>query len=131
MPFKNKDDLKSYNLKRRSSDSHKSYMKDYLKKWRANNPEHNKEWRKLHCGTRDGGEILKIASRDYQKNYRTKNAHKIRARRAVFSALRNGTMIRKNCLLCSNTAEAHHEDYSKPLDVIWLCKVHHEKRHHP
>jgi len=34
------------------------------------------------------------------------------------------------CAVCShpNTA-AHHPDYSKPLDVVWLCAVCHAKHH--
>jgi hypothetical protein len=27
--------------------------------------------------------------------------------------------------------EAHHNDYSKPLDITWLCRVHHGREHHP
>lgn len=25
--------------------------------------------------------------------------------------------------------QAHHEDYSKPIDVMWLCFRHHRERH--
>lgn len=26
-------------------------------------------------------------------------------------------------------AQAHHEDYTKPFDVVWLCTKHHAERH--
>ena len=49
-----------------------------------------------------------------------------RLRRAV----RLGLIERKPCETCGAVAEAHHEDYYKPLDVRWLCKRHHEGVHH-
>jgi|SRR6266446_1409584 hypothetical protein len=31
---------------------------------------------------------------------------------------------------CNKQGERHHSDYSKPKDIIWLCKRHHELIHH-
>ena len=37
---------------------------------------------------------------------------------------------REDCAVCGDTeTEAHHEDYSKPLDVIWLCSSCHKQVH--
>lgn len=34
------------------------------------------------------------------------------------------------CSVCGDPkADAHHEDYSQPLDVIWYCRKHHAQRH--
>ena len=35
------------------------------------------------------------------------------------------------CQKCGEdvSLQAHHDDYSKPLDVIWLCPVCHARRH--
>lgn len=53
-----------------------------------------------------------------------------RAHNAVARALRNGRLTRLSCSFCgSNSTHAHHDDYSTPLDVMWLCAVHHSGRH--
>ena len=53
---------------------------------------------------------------------------KIKARSAVQIALKNGTLIKFPCFCGDPNSEAHHEDYSKPLVVVWLCRKHHNKR---
>lgn len=61
-----------------------------------------------------------------------------RARDLVQRAMRKGTLKRLPCEICGvehgaqlpdgRTAkvEGHHDDYSKPLDVRWLCTDHHK-----
>lgn len=53
---------------------------------------------------------------------------KLAARRIVNKAIRAGKLVRGNCW-CGLIGQAHHEDYAKPLDVIWLCAVHHKQEH--
>ena len=36
-------------------------------------------------------------------------------------------IIRLPCQICGRKAEAHHYDYNKPLDVLWLCRSHHRR----
>lgn len=57
---------------------------------------------------------------------------KASARRAVKMALRRGTMRRGPCVVCNSAevVEAHHFDYARPLDVIWLCSHHHKDVHY-
>lgn len=55
---------------------------------------------------------------------------KYRARRAVAHALRMGRIRRGPCASCGGAAEdGHHEDYSKRLEVTWLCKPCHRQLH--
>jgi ribosomal protein S27AE len=54
-------------------------------------------------------------------------AHKFerRAQAVVANAIRSGRIVRPDtCSKCGATGkiDAHHEDYSKPLDVTWVCK---------
>lgn len=65
---------------------------------------------------------LSIAVRKWKIKYPLKSV----ANKKVFSALRNKTLFKQPCIKCGNIlSEAHHEDYTKPLEVTWLCKKHH------
>jgi len=63
--------------------------------------------------------------RKYEKEYRIKFPEKVSAHQAVHRAIRKGTLIRPDtCEDCGKrgSIEASHNDYSKPLEVNWLCK---------
>jgi hypothetical protein len=46
-------------------------------------------------------------------------------------ALRNKTLVPAACEVCGKTdnVHGHHQDYSKPLEVIWVCPKHHRLFH--
>lgn len=49
---------------------------------------------------------------------------------AVGRALAKGELKREPCEQCGKRkSEAHHDDYSKPLAVRWLCRPHHRQWH--
>jgi len=67
---------------------------------------------------------------EYQRKSRIKNRDKWIARRQLRYAVVTGKLAKKPCEICGNpVSEAHHHDYSKPLDVRWLCFVHHRNEH--
>lgn len=48
------------------------------------------------------------------------------ARMLAHHARRRGELISQPCEVCGALkVEAHHDDYSKPLEVRWLCRPHH------
>jgi len=53
------------------------------------------------------------------------------AHAAVADAIEAGTLVRCPCEVCGSRerVQAHHHDYSKPLDVHWLCQKHHKAHH--
>jgi ribosomal protein S27AE len=55
---------------------------------------------------------------------------KNQARQILYIERRNGRIKRQPCERCGSLkVQAHHEDYSDPLNVLWLCTRHHADRH--
>lgn len=59
-----------------------------------------------------------------------RNPEKYKAQNAVSNAIRDGRLERQPCRRCGAKAHAHHADYSKPLEVDWLCARHHAMEHY-
>lgn len=72
------------------------------------------------------------SAREYARTRYRKHRIQHLARSTAKYAVKSGKIIKPK--LCSSCGEkrkldAHHEDYSKPLDVIWLCDVCHKHQH--
>lgn len=64
-------------------------------------------------------------------NWHRRNPEAHAAHGKVFMAVRSGKISRNPCEVCgsSELVHAHHADYSMPLDVTWLCPLHHARLH--
>lgn len=82
--------------------------------------------------THTQSEIAEACDISRQRVNQILNGHKHRARALVSAAVRSGKLERpKNCQKCDKKqrTQAHHDDYSKPLSVRWLCKACHSDFH--
>lgn len=69
-----------------------------------------------------------------QQRYAARYPEKIRARTAVTLAIKRGELTRPTeCPKCGIkcTPEASHHDYSRPLDIEWLCRRCHAWKDRP
>jgi len=89
---------------------------------------------KKYLGTDHGKQKARERSANWEKN----NPEKRRVHDRTMYAVKTGKIIRPNfCSKCNKECvpHAHHEDYTKPYDVLWLCSIchfylHHEHKHH-
>ena len=89
-----------------------------IEKIRAYDRERAKKPERIKAGT----EISRI--------WRAEDRRRGVAHNAVARAIRNGSLLRIPCIRCGETKSlAHHEDYDKPLEVMWLCQPCHKQRH--
>lgn len=66
----------------------------------------------------------------YQTERRSEYPNKYKAHTIVNNSIRDGKLIKRDCEVCGRVdTHAHHNDYSKPLDVSWLCPPCHFEWH--
>lgn len=68
----------------------------------------------------------------YKNRFRAKYPEKARAHDITKNAIARGDLQRPDaCQHCREKVhvDAHHEDYSRPLDVMWFCRPCHIKHH--
>lgn len=106
--------------------ANKERLEAYHREWVRKNLEtangYLRDWRQKNK------EKYNAQVREWNHN----NREKVSAYRKVKRAIKNGTLVRRYvCEDCGSKAriDAHHEDYSKPLDVLWLCRQCHRNRH--
>ena len=65
------------------------------------------------------------------RNWRKRNPEKYRAHAALNYAVKCGKISKGCCESCGSddNVHGHHTDYSRPLDVIWLCAKCHQRSH--
>jgi hypothetical protein len=127
----------------------REWERKYRKRPNANNAQKCREWyqRNLERARKLSLEATKryLATEKGKKkrNNRTcewekKNPEKRRAQEKLQYWVRTGKIQKPHkCSKCEIECDVqgHHEDYTKPLDVIWLCArchflLHHEHKHH-
>jgi len=115
---------KDYLSKKAWRDNNKIKDLESKKKWLKNNPEKRKEAEKKW----DRNNLDK--KREYIKKSAKKYPEKVKARN-----ISKKIPLKDYCERCGSKGEKgrlerHHPDYSKPLEVITLCKCCHLEEHH-
>lgn len=101
---------------KRYYERHKEEILKKTKEYQENHPEQRKETLKRYYLNHKDSESAR------QKEYIENNREKYLAHIAVQEAVSRGELCKHTCSSCgSEKAEAHHDDYSKPLEVKWLC----------
>jgi len=119
--------------KKRWIHANMSRHEEFTQKWKKENPE-----AQAAIQQRAHKKLLERNPRfnsETTQCYRKRYPERDRAHRAVQRAVREGKMVKPNiCECCGKQTESpnldgHHEDYSKPLEVNWLCRQCHLERH--
>ena len=92
----------------------------------------NKNIEKIRAYDRERGKIPERikANTEINRAWRQEDARRSLAHNQIARAIRNGSLVRQPCIRCGEAKSlAHHEDYDKPLEVVWLCQPCHKQRH--
>jgi len=97
--------------------------------------EYNKRWRRSEAGIKwylANKDKMNKRHAEYRKHLSPEAKKRQRSREILKDVVRSGRIKRQPCTICGEIkSQSHHEDYSKPFEVIWLCHKHHLEKHFP
>ena len=99
---------------------------------KCNNPlEENRIGKKRWCKSCTNKQMRE--TRKKHNELSPEDKIKANARTQVHVYIKRGKLTKGICPCGNTNVQAHHEDYNKPLEVIWLCvschiKLHKEKK---
>ena len=117
-------------MRRRYALKHREEIRERDRKYRSEHPDRRRKTNRISYfkyreeRRRSQNEYSKTYCQTYRKIY----PEKYRAHRLVTDAIGRGELVRQNCW-CGKEGQAHHEDYAKPYQVVWLCRKHHAECH--
>lgn len=138
------ESVKSSRISPEAAAKKKIYVAEWQKKNREKRLEQSRNWYSRNL--EEAREMSLMATKKYhqtengkrkrrEKGYKWKkdNPEKALTQSRFKDAIRYGKIVRPE--VCENCKEeciphGHHEDYTKPLEVIWLCEVCHFYLHH-
>lgn len=110
------------------SEIHKNYMRRQQDPdWREKELDRQRAKAKRH--REEGRKPSPEAVKRSRGKWLRANEEKHKAHCKVNNAIRDGRFFSRPCEVCGEKAQAHHDDYSKPLNVRWLCPKHHGEHH--
>ena len=124
---------------RENRNNNVEYYREYDRKRSSNVERINSRYE--YANSEHGRKISAKSNRNYYRKNKDKviesknkwiekNPKKRRVHGIVAYALRIGHLNKMPCVVCGNhDSHAHHCDYDKPLDVMWLCPLHHAEWH--
>lgn len=117
---KNIERIRAYDRHRGNTDEHRAKVRDYHRRMSEALSEYKKHW----------AEQNKDKTRAAKQRYIAQNPDKRFCHVALNNAVRDKKIMKEPCEKCGEKkSEAHHEDYSKPLEVLWLCRKCHARHH--
>lgn len=114
------------------ADGRLNHCKDCKKSYATQHRNENIEAAREYDIKRAQKPHRKANRQEVTSRMRENHPDKAKAHRMVTYYLRTGGLVRPaSCERCPRTTHihGHHDDYSKPLDVTWLCPVCHKVRH--
>ncbi len=110
--------------------------------WKERNKERQDELIRSYNKKRRADPELWARKLEQNRQHRKRNVEQYRAydeardkqkknaRNMIRNHIARGKLTRQPCEKCGlPNAHAHHDDYSKPLEVKWLCPQHHKEVH--